>query len=122
MITQTATPFSSTQDSNLVNRLTPSALNDRLKNGTLSATDKAPQQQGLSYCSKKDSRIHNFYTKASILMPGIVVNFEQVQVNERSPLNLLPLLIAIDLDLILYSHKTLTITIADRLIQTNQYC
>jgi hypothetical protein len=46
-----------------------------------------PQQQRLGHCS--NSRIHNFYTKASILSPRGIVDLERVQVDERCSLNLL---------------------------------
>jgi hypothetical protein len=65
IMTKTATPFASTQDSNPHSRL------------IASVSDQRP-------------RIHNFYTKASILSPKGIVNLEQVQVDERSLFNLLP--------------------------------
>jgi hypothetical protein len=68
------------------------------------------------------SKIHNFYTKASILSPRGIVDLERVQVDERSSFNLLPLSIAMDLDLALYPDRVLTMTIANCRIQTSQYC
>jgi hypothetical protein len=97
MMTKTATPFASTQESNPHSGL------------TASVSDQRP-------------RIHNFYTKASILSPKGIVDLERVQVDERSSFNLLPWSIAIDLDLILYFDRVLTIPIAGRLVLTNQYC
>jgi hypothetical protein len=64
MITKIATLFASTQDSNLHSRLTASVSDQRL-------------------------RIHNFYTKALILLPKGIVNLKQVQVDKRSLFNLL---------------------------------
>jgi hypothetical protein len=90
-----------------------------------SATDRGlvgPQQRRISNCSKEHSKIHNFYTKASILSPRGIVGLERVQVDERSSFNLLPLSIAMDLDLALYPDRVLTITVANCRIQTNQYC
>src|SRR5204863_3954298 len=62
-----------------------------------------------SRCVKGHSRIHNFYTKASILMPRGIVDLEQVQVDERCSFNLVPQSIAMDLDLILFSNEILTV-------------
>jgi hypothetical protein len=46
-----------------------------------SATDRGPigpQEQRISNCSKGHSKIHNFYTKASILSPRGIVDLNQV--------------------------------------------
>jgi hypothetical protein len=134
MTTKKATPFASTQDSNPCTARAPSQTEemDAFKEDrteaieSRSATDRGlvgPQQQRrLGHCSKGHSKIHNFYTKASILSPRGIFDLERVQVDERSSFNLLPLSIAMGLDLILYSDRVLTITVADRLILTNQYC
>jgi hypothetical protein len=119
MMANRATPFDSTQDSNQGIGFTASALNSGFKNSNLSATDKVTQQRDLNHCFRRQSTIHNFYTKASILMPRAIVSFEQVQVDRRSLSNLLPLSIAMNLGLVLYPYKIL---IADRSIQTNQFC
>ena len=37
-----------------------------------------PQEQGISNCFKGHSKIHNFYTKASILLPRGIVNLDRV--------------------------------------------
>ncbi len=81
-----------------------------------------PPQRSLSHFPTGHSKIHNFYTKASILSPRGIFDFERVQVDERSSFNLLPWSAAKDLHLLLYPDKVSTITVADRLIQTNQYC
>jgi hypothetical protein len=61
-------------------------------------------------------------TGYTISIPRGIFGFIRVQVDERSSFNLLPWSIAKNLQLILYSNRVSTITIADRLIQTNQYC
>jgi hypothetical protein len=46
-----------------------------------SATNRGPigpQERGISNCSKGHSKIHNFYTKASILSPRGIVDLNQV--------------------------------------------
>ena len=98
MIAMTATPFTSTQHS---------------KPGI--------EPRGPGEYSKLYGSLHNFFTKASIKTPRGVVDLERVQVNERSPFNLVPWSIATNLDLILYSGETLTITITYHLIRTNHY-
>ena len=145
----TATSLSGTQDSSLGSRLTASASLNRLQEQpsarapsqteemdafaehraetieSRSATDRGlrgPQQRRISNFSKGHSKIHNFYTKASILSPRGIVDLERVQVDERSSFNLLPLSIAVDLDLALYPDRVLTITVANCRIQTSQYC
>jgi len=50
------------------------------------------------------------------------VDFQRVQVDERSSFNLLPWSIAIDLDLIQYSDRVLRTTVDNRPVQTNQHC
>ena len=149
MMTKAATSLSSTQDSSLGSGLTASASLDGLQEQpsarapsqteemdafaehraeaieSRSATDRGlggPQQRRISNCSKGHSKIHNFYTKASILSPRGIVDLERVQVDERSSFNLLPLSIAMDLDLALYPDRILTITVANCRIQTSQYC
>lgn len=97
MIAKTATPFTSTQHSR-----------------------PGMEPQGPSD-SKPHGRLRNFFTKASIKTPRGIVDLERVQVDERSPFNLVPWSIATNLDLMLYSGKTWAITIADRLVRTNQY-
>ena len=98
MIAKTATPFTSTQHS---------------KPGI--------ETRGPGEYFKPHGSLHNFFTKASIETPRGVVNLERVQVDESSPFNLVPWSIATNLDLMLYSGKTLAITIAHHLIQTNHY-
>jgi hypothetical protein len=98
MIARTATPFTSTQHS---------------KPGI--------EPRGPGEYFKPHGSLHNFFTKASIKTPRGVVDLERVQVDERSPFNLVPWSIATNLDLMLYSGKTLAITIAHHLIQTNHY-
>jgi hypothetical protein len=141
MMKKSATPFASTQDSNPRSGLTASVSEslDRLQDQTPARplpqteeidtftedTDRrlvGPQQQSLSHCSKRNSKIHNFYTKASILSPKGMFDLGRVQVDERSSFNLLPWSIAMDLGLTLYSDRVLTITVTDRLVQTNQHC
>lgn len=150
MMKKTATPFASTQDSNPRSELTASVsesldlqdqqptralpqteeidafTEDRMKAvESRSATDRrlvGPQQQSLSNCSKGNSKIHNFYTSASILSPKGIFDLGRVLVDERSSFNLLPWWIAMDLGLTLYSDRVLTITVNNRLVQTNQHC
>ena len=149
MMTKTSTSLSSTQDSSLRSRFIASASLDRLQEQpsalapsqteemdafaehsaeaikSRSAMDRGlggPQQRRISNFSKGHSKIHNFYTKASILSPRGIVDLERVQVDERSSFNLLPLSIAMDLDLALYPDRVLTITVANCRIQTSQYC
>ena len=78
-----------------------------------------PQQRRIGHGL---NRIHNLYIRAAILLPRGIAGPFQVYVDERNSFNLLPLSIAVDLDLNLYFDRTLTIRIADRLVQTNQYC
>lgn len=63
--------------------------------------------------------IYNFYTRASILTLRGIVNFQRVQVDERSSFSLLPWSIAIDLDLIQYSDRVLRTTVDNRPVQTS---
>jgi hypothetical protein len=98
MIARAATPFTSTQ---------------HIKPGI--------EPRGPGEYSKPHGSLHNFFTKASIKTPRGVVDLERVQVDERSPFNLVPWSIATNLDLMLYSGETLTITIAHHLIRTNHY-
>jgi hypothetical protein len=144
MEARTRIPFSSTQDRNLGSALTagrqsrqeqsPVRLlpqNEDMDSSTEWGTEtnecKANlQQRGLCHCSERqtgeDRKIHNFYTKASILTPRGIVDFQRVQVDERSSFNLLPWSIAIDLELIMYSDRALRTTVASRPVYTNQYC
>jgi hypothetical protein len=98
MIARAATPFTSTQHS---------------KPGI--------EPRGPGEYFKPHGSLHNFFTKASIKTPRGVVDLDRVQVDERSPFNLVPWSIATNLDLMLYSGETLAITIAHHLIQTNHY-
>ena len=81
------------------------------------------QQRRLHHCSRglpaENSKIHNFYTKASIFTPRGIVDFQRVQVDERSSLNLLPWSIAIALDLVLYSDSLEKIAAGGPI---HQYC
>jgi hypothetical protein len=121
MITKVADSFASTQDNNrdIVN--IASASDERLKelgNCTIETRrSDGPHEQKLGH-----SRIHNFYTQASILTLRGIVALERVRVDERISFNLLPTSIAVDLDLILYSDRMLTIRVAHRLVATNQFC
>jgi hypothetical protein len=67
------------------------------------------------------SAIHNFFTTASLLTPRGVFEVKKVEVDERSPINLIPMSIAVDLGLILYSGDISAFTISDRSVQTSQY-
>lgn len=67
------------------------------------------------------SGIHNFFTTASILTSRGMFEVKKVEVDERSPINLLPMSIAVDLGLMLYSNDLSAFTIADRSVQTSQY-
>jgi hypothetical protein len=97
MFARTATPFTSTQHSY-----------------------PGIEPRGPGEYFKPIGNLHNFFTKASIETPRGVVELE-VQVDEGSPFNLVPWSIAANLNLMLYFGKTLAITIAHHLIQTNHY-
>lgn len=70
---------------------------------------------------KNHGGVHNFFTSASILTSNGIFELKKVEIDERSPINLLPSQIAIDLGLKLYSGNTSAFTISDRLVQTSQY-
>jgi hypothetical protein len=78
-----------------------------------------PQQRRVG---RGHNGIHSFYTKAAILLPRGIAGIYRVHVDERCSFNLLPRSIALDLGLILYADRILTITVAGHLVQTNQYC
>lgn len=65
--------------------------------------------------------IHHFFTTALILTSSGVFEVKKVEVDERSPINLLPTLIAVDLGLTLYSGDISAFTISDCSVQTSQY-
>ncbi|KFY21430.1 hypothetical protein V493_07414 [Pseudogymnoascus sp. VKM F-4281 (FW-2241)] len=67
-------------------------------------------------------RIHNFFTTGSISTLKGKSKIQRVEVDERSPVSLLPLSLAADLGLALYSDEVSTFMVADRLVQSSQYC
>jgi hypothetical protein len=71
--------------------------------------------------SKGYGGIHNFFTTASILTSKGIFELKKVEIDERSPINILPLSIAIDLRLTLYSDNLSAFTISGRPVQTSQY-
>lgn len=95
IMTNTATPFSSNQSGDL--------------------GIKQPGVNGYG-------RIHNFFTTGSISTLKGKSKLQRVEVDERSPVSLLPLSLAADLGLALYSDKVSTLMVADKLVQSSQYC
>ncbi|KAH7363998.1 hypothetical protein BKA65DRAFT_490165 [Rhexocercosporidium sp. MPI-PUGE-AT-0058] len=65
---------------------------------------------------------HRFSTKASVETPRGFTELESIHVDDRCPFNLVPLSLATNLNLTLYSGKTRAVTIARHSIQSNQYC
>lgn len=65
--------------------------------------------------------IHHFFTTASILTSSGVFEVKKVEVDERSPISLLPMSIAVDLGLIMSSGDISAFTISDCSVQTSQY-
>ncbi|OBT48534.1 hypothetical protein VE00_01419 [Pseudogymnoascus sp. WSF 3629] len=98
------------QGNMMTNTATPSTSN---QSGDLSI--KQPGVNGYG-------RIHNFFTTGSISTLKGKSKLQRVEVDERSPVSLLPLSLAADLGLALYSDKVSTFIVADRLVQSSQYC
>src|SRR6266536_2364503 len=89
----------------------PSRINPFTEESSHTDTNRdiaGSERQRLRHCSERptdNGNVHSFYTKASILTPGGIVDFERVQVDDTSPFNLLPWSIAINHGLILSSGK-----------------
>ncbi|KAL5353914.1 hypothetical protein ACLOAV_001958 [Pseudogymnoascus australis] len=67
-------------------------------------------------------KIHNFFTTGSISTPKGKSKLQRVEVDERSPVSLLPLSLAADLGLALYFDKVSAFKVANKLVQSSQYC
>lgn len=93
---------------------------------TDTATPSTSSQSGDFSIKQPDvngyGRIHNFFTTGSISTPKGKSKLQRVEVDERSPVSLLPLSLAADLGLALYSDKVSAFMVADRLVQSSQYC
>ncbi|KFY02622.1 hypothetical protein V490_00440 [Pseudogymnoascus sp. VKM F-3557] len=93
---------------------------------TMTNTTTPPCNQSGNFSIKQPEisgygRIHNFFTTGLISTPKGKSMIQRVEVDERSPVSLLPLSLAADLELALCSGKMSAFIVDNRLVQSSQY-